>query len=344
MFVASSVRNMSNRRKEIGSEFWFGESPEPVPQRDGCYVLSGRTAIDLIVQDILKCRKVRNVYMPAWCCSSMMAPFISRGIMVDLYDMCFDGRLRYYVDEGKEADIFYVANYFGFDNTIDPDIVRCFIRKGAIVIYDRTHSLFMDEDIGSHYSFASIRKWMGVICGAVVDGVPDVVLGQCPYLSKKERAMRLKRAFMEGDDSICKNDFLDLYGEFGHHLTEDYCDYAMDDVSYGIYKAANIRTMKGRRRENAMYLDQHLELPCLGPVGEKDVPLFFPVFFESMEKREAAREKLIANGIYCPVHWPRNPVVTPGMAVNTIFDTELSLVCDQRYGVAEMQRIIDILK
>ncbi|MBO4403657.1 MAG: hypothetical protein J5792_08330 [Bacteroidales bacterium] len=334
---------MSGRCKEIGSEFWFGDSPKPVSERDGCYVLSGRTAIDLIVQDILKYRKICNVYMPAWCCSSMMAPFICRGVRVDLYDVGFDGRLRYYVDEGKEADIFYVANYFGFDNTIGPDIVRRFIRKGAVVIYDRTHSFLMDEDIGPHYSFASIRKWMGVMCGAVVDGVSDVALGQCPYLSVKERAMRMKRAFMEGDDSICKKDFLDLYGDFGRLLTEDYRDYAMDDVSYGIYKAANIRTMKGRRRENAMFLDEHLEFPCLGPVGEKDVPLFFPVFFESIEKREAAREKLIANGIYCPIHWPKNPVVTPEMEVNRIFDTELSLVCDQRYGVAEMQRIIDIL-
>ena len=344
MFVASNVRSMSNRRSEIGSEFWLEGLPQPVSERDGCYVLSGRTAIGLIINDILKHRRVRNVYMPAWCCESMIAPFVGSGIRVDLYDVGFDGGLRFFIDEEKEADIFYVANYFGYGNTLGPDIVGRFKRKGAVVIYDRTHSFLMDDDIVQHYSFASIRKWMGVVCGAVVEGVADVTLEECPYLDLKERAMRMKRLFIEGDDSIHKKDFLELYGEFGSHLAGDYQDYAMDDISYGIYKSTDIDKIKKKRRENAMFLHEHLQLPCLGQLGEKDVPLFVPVFFETVGQRDAMRSKLTDAEIYCPVHWPKNPLVTPEMEVNRIFDTELSLVCDQRYGLFEMKRLLNILQ
>ena len=77
--------------REIGSEFWISDKDiAPVNERDGLFVLSGRTAIDLILQDTLKHKSVKNVYMPAYCCDSMIAPFLQRNIRVDFYDMFFD--------------------------------------------------------------------------------------------------------------------------------------------------------------------------------------------------------------------------------------------------------------
>ena len=80
---------------EIGSEFWLEREVQPMKERDGVYTLSGRTAIDVILQDILLKRSVKNVYMPAYCCDSMIAPFAARGIEVELYDVGFDGRFSY---------------------------------------------------------------------------------------------------------------------------------------------------------------------------------------------------------------------------------------------------------
>ena len=74
--------------REIGSEFWMERELAVLSHdKDGIYVLSGRTAIDLIIQDILKTRKIRNVYMPAWCCDSMLVPFVARGIDIKFYDI-----------------------------------------------------------------------------------------------------------------------------------------------------------------------------------------------------------------------------------------------------------------
>lgn len=334
---------MSRKRTEIGSEFWL-EEPIAVLHRDGVYTISGRTAIDLIIQDILPNRKVQNVYIPAWCCDSMLAPFVDRGIKAKLYDVRFDGQLDYLIDENKQADIFYVTNYFGYENTIDFDIVKQFKNKGAIILYDRTHSFLMDKDPYLHladYSFASIRKWMGVIGGAMVEGVKNTALKSCSYLEPKVTAMQMKQAYMAGDDAIDKQEFLRLYGEFGHHLAEDYRDYAMDDLSYAIFKATKFEAMKVRRRANAQYLHEHLNLQFLSPLTPNACPLFVPVLFPTKEARDRVRKRLIEAEIYCPIHWPKPTQIPDGFEANRIYDTELSLICDQRYSLADMQRIVE---
>ena len=344
--------------REIGSEFWIQRDPSPLSTvRDGIYTVSGRTAIDLIIQDITKTRQVRNVFMPAWCCDSMIAPFQERGIDVRFCDVELNAdndksvesvvNNKTNTDCTDDTDILYVTNYFGYENTIDLNVVRQFKAKGAITLYDRTHSFLMEEDpylALADYSFASIRKWMGVIGGAVVDGVKDPHLKPYPHLDCKEKAMRMKRAFIEGDDNIDKQAFLNLYSEFGHHLAEDYRNYAMDDLSYAIYKATDIEAVKAQRRANAQYLHEHLKsVRFMYNLTDKAVPLFVPVQLENKEQRDAVRRKLFESEIYCPIHWPRPAQIPVDFDANKFYDTELSLICDQRYATSDMQRMVDLI-
>jgi dTDP-4-amino-4,6-dideoxygalactose transaminase len=333
--------------REIGSEFWLEREPAAISQKDGCYVLSGRTAIDLIIQDIAKARAVRKVYMPAWGCVSMLAPFSHRNIHVDFYDVRFDGQLKCYTESTESTEILYVTNYFGYENTLDIDVVRQLKTQGTIILYDRTHSFLMDNDPYlelADYSFASIRKWTGVIGGAVVDGVKDYHLKPYPHLACKEKAMRMKQAYMAGDNTINKQEFLSLYGEFGHHLAEDYCDYAMDDLSYAIFKTTDIEAMKALRRANAQYLHEHLKgVRFMFELTDKAVPLFVPIFFDTTEHRNAVRKKLIEAQIYCPIHWPKPAQIPADFEANKIYDTELSLICDQRYTTDDMASMVNVI-
>lgn len=330
---------------EIGSEFWIEQEPERLLlERDGIYALSGRTAIDLILQDILKKRSVASVNMPAWCCDSMLAPFQSRGVEVMLYDIRLDGSLHYLIDKNCTPDIFYVNNYFGYENTVSKEIIAHFREKGSIILYDRTHSMLMDsDDVQADYSFASIRKWMGVTTGAVVNGIESRTLKDYPHTAVKEVAMKEKFRYLMGDKNVVKQNFLNAFGEFGHRLTEDYRNYEMDALSYTLYNKADLVQMKSQRRANARYLHANLDMHFLGELSANAAPLFVPVFFGSKEERDSIRKKLIDNNIYCPVHWPKNNLVTPEMEVNRIFDTELSLICDQRYGLEEMNKIVNTI-
>lgn len=330
---------------EIGSEFWIEQEPERLlTERAGIYALSGRTAIDLILQDILAKRPVASVYMPAWCCDSMLAPFQSRGVEVMLYDISFDGSLHYLIDKNCTPDIFYVNNYFGYENSVSKEIIQHFRQKGSIILYDRTHSMLKDgDDVQADYSFASIRKWMGVTTGAVVSGIEPRTLKDYPHTAVKEMAMKEKFRYLMGDRGILKENFLNAFGEFGHRLVDDYRDYEMDALSYTLFKQTDFDEMKRKRRENAKFLHDNLQVACLGELTPNAAPLFVPVFFGSKEERDSIRKKLIDNNIYCPVHWPKNNLVTPEMDVNRIFDTELSLICDQRYGLEEMNKIVNTI-
>lgn len=338
--------------REIGSEFWMERELAVLSHdRDGIYVLSGRTAIDLIIQDILKTRKIRNDYMPAWCCDSMLAPFVARGIDIKFYDIS----LAESADTAEilcdfcdfRENIFYVTNYFGYENTLPIETVKKFKEKGAIILYDSTHSFLMEDDpylALADYSFASIRKWMGVIGGAVVYGVKDCQLKPYPHLECKEQAMRMKKAFIEGDENIDKQAFLNLYGEFGHHLAEDYQNYEMDDLSYALYKSEDLSAMRRKRRENAKFLHENLKgVRFIGRLSDNAVPLFVPLFFDTTEQRNSVRKKLIEAQIYCPIHWPKPTIMPAYYKVNKIYDTELSLICDQRYNLDDMRRIVEVI-
>ena len=39
------------------------------------------------------------------------------------------------------TDILYVTNFFGYENTLPIETIKEFKAKGAIILYDRTHSI-----------------------------------------------------------------------------------------------------------------------------------------------------------------------------------------------------------
>jgi len=340
--------SMSRMISEIGSEFWIENVPNTLlTEREGIFCLSGRTAIELILQEILRKNEVKSVSMPAWCCDSMITPFLAHGIDVRFYDY---GHIDPSVGSGlvtDTTDIFYLTNYFGYENTLNIEVVRKIKEKGSIILYDRTHSFLMEDKEYkelSDYSFASIRKWMGVIGGAVIDGIEKTELKDCPYISIKEKAMRDKYRYLMGDNSIKKDEFLAAFGEFGHQLAEDYCDYAMDDLSYTLYKQEDLQKMKQHRRVNAAYIHNNLKgVQFMYEFTDKSVPLFVPVLFESKEQRDTVRKKLIEQQIYCPIHWPQPKQIPTDYKVNDIVNRELSLICDQRYGINEIKREIETI-
>ena len=334
---------MLNNFYEIGSEFWLESVPETLAaEKNGAYCLSGRTAIDLILQDILRKRMVKSVAMPAWCCDSMIAPFLARGIEVMFYDF---GQ----TDTIEQTDIFYLTNYFGYENTPSVETIKKIKEQGRIVFYDRTHSFMMEDTVYQEladYQFASIRKWMGVVSGAVINGLTkQTSLKDCQYIPVKEKAMLDKYRYLTGDLTVKKDDFLAAFGEFGHKLAADYCNYRIDNLSYTLYRQEDLQSMKQKRKRNAGYIHEHLNgVKLMFDLTESAVPLFVPVLFESKEQRDFVRKKLIEQQIYCPIHWPQPSQIPAEYEVNSIVSRELSLICDQRYELPQIKREIETIK
>ena len=91
---------------------------------------------------------------------------------------------------------------------------------------------------------------------------------------------------------------------------------------------------------NADYICEQLKKMDIYVVkGSKmpKIPFFIPILVPNRDKiRIALKER----NIFLPVHWPR----VEGIAhTNRLYDTELSLVIDQRYSIFDMKKMIGAL-
>ena len=75
-------------------------------------------------------------------------------------------------------------------------------------------------------------------------------------------------------------------------------------------------------------------------VSDGEIPLYYPVYIKD-DKRKDFQNYLMSNDIYCPIHWPKSELVKNFNC--EIYDNILSLVCDQRYGLDDMKRMVDVI-
>ena len=92
-----------------------------------------------------------------------------------------------------------------------------------------------------------------------------------------------------------------------------------------------------------MYLHTKLdEIGIKHLYDQNKVPLFVPIFVEPV-KRDRIRKRMFENNIFCPIHWKNIANDINNLPSNILYDMELSLICDQRYDLKDMERIIEIL-
>ncbi|GAB2538063.1 hypothetical protein [Gracilibacillus alcaliphilus] len=353
---------------EIGSEFALFESRQQTVEQksvyemiknigqDSKFLFSGRTAIDYILQDIKV--DVRTVYAPSYCCDSMLQPFIDKGLNIEFYEVVFkNGSVIYKVDFDKKIDVFLGMSYFGFYISNMDEIISIFHRKNVLVIEDITHRLFSTKNYceKSDYLIGSIRKWLPLPSGGVAikrnSFFKNVKLNKPPVaiINKKIEAMKKKAKYLVSRSSkIAKNEFLALYSEFNKSLSQTYKNLTIDDYSMNILLYSSVEEIKKKRLENTIYLYEQLKsskdiqfmFDTFDP--SKDCPLFVPLMVNDI-LRDKIRSNLIQNSVYCPIHWPPSKALNINSRIFNIYNQELSLICDQRYGISDMRYQINKL-
>ena len=313
--------------REIGSEFWSDSRLNDKKNEsfqhqinfgvDKRLLFSGRTAIDYVLEDISK--PIKRVYMPSYCCASMLQPFIDRKIDIEYYDVIIDREgLKYKVNFDSDIDVFFANSYFGYEVTVMDSIIEEFKSRNVIVIEDITHRLLSKKNFceKADYSVASLRKWFPIPSGGLAvklkDYFKDIQLlspsGEIE--EKKIVAMNKKEAFMRGlesnniDSEHEKSNFLKLFAEFNKSLQLDYKNIKIDAVSADILSRIDIFNIQKRRRENSKYIhdalinSKHISFLITEPNFSRDCPLFVPIMVRA-EKRDAVRKHLITNDIFC---------------------------------------------
>ena len=337
--------------REIGSEFWTATTEQTYIgspfwsdwRGDKKYYLSGRTALEAIIRDILCKHDVKTAYLPSYCCHTMIEPFIRHGIKVYFYPVVFEnGTLHICCDKTKH-DVTLVLDYFGFHGYAPVNL------SDTIVIRDLTHSLLSEHlrQQKSDYTFASFRKW-GAVAGAAVACKSEGAFqsGECQgitnekYINLRKRAYTLKSSYINGE--IADKHFLGLFSTAEELLEDYYAGYPADHESLEV--AATLKLYAQLRRENAGVLlnelsESKLVKPMFSEMRYGDVPLFVPVLVNG-DFRDALKKYLIENRIYCPTHWPLSNLHTISSDAKRLYEQELSLICDQRYTETDMNRMV----
>lgn len=356
---------MSN--KEIGSEFWTNCTPQTI---DALYsicpksiydnypyavieTISGRTALEHIVEILVKEGKT-SVYLPTYCCHTMIEPFLTHGMKVSFYDvMLSNNGLHRDIDLDNNYDVVFLMDYFGHTDEETLRIALYQKQRGKTLIYDATHSMYSNIEYDPYdFVYGSYRKWLDINCGFLAwkkvlsHGVITQNDNYEAYASIRTELFDKKSEFIKGG-LIKKEEFLPLINMAETILEEQYHHKKPDPRSLEMLKHADAEYIKKRRIDNAKILTEAINkinderIHCFNPIlNTFDTPLFVPVFVSSKDRGEL-RKHLTTNSIYCPIHWPLSefhPYITNSKA---LYDSELSLICDQRYDGEDMFRIID---
>lgn len=339
--------------REIGSEFESmpytargTDVSSLFPGADVLYTFCGRGALETVLKNAGTRRKAA---LPSWCCDSMIEPFRKAGIGVCFYPVGYDDGLTVdYSGVPADCDILLSMRYFGFASPEPPEALAGQLHKnGCLLIEDCTHSLLSGEPCRpwNDCAIVSLRKWFPLVSGGMAvsrRGGFQTELAAPPeeYIRLRLGAMDDKRTYLEtgkGD----KQSFLARYAEANERLREGYPGLGIDSVSEKILAGTDTETVRQRRIQNAHILYKGLKdcsaVRFLFPEEAIDCPLFVPVLLEK-EKRDALRQALIKEAVYCPGHWPR-----PKSCESVLYERELSLICDQRYTEEDMFRIVEII-
>ena len=300
----------------------------------------GRTCLYAILDSVKS--KIESVLLPDYMCSAVVEVPLRLGIPIKHYHInkkAFLPDILDVKDELKNSGILAIVliSYFGMidlDSTIS-GIVSDF--PNTIIIIDDVQNYYgFGKHIYYDYCFTSYRKWFAVPDGADVlqkrmTNKLEAYTRKNEYAIYKVAGNLLKNHTDMIDDSV----MLELIDKGEKMMDEEY-RFMCSDVGDELFKRIDTESAAEIRRNNGITLHEGLvKLGVKHLYNENTIPFFIPIMTKDRNK---IRKSLISQNIFAPIHWPNNDPKIQGN--NELYETELSLICDQRYDQEDMERIL----
>jgi hypothetical protein len=267
-------------------------------------------------------------------------------------------RIRYYApaqivghDQGRwlsevqAGDVVLFIDYFGFP--APRDLLARASRRGACVVEDACQAL-LTENVGQNADFVlfSPRKFLGVADGGILSPRGERRIPSIDWKTVPNAWWRTSMGAATGRAAFDRGG-----SDRGWHEQFQRAEATAPIGPFpksALSRAAlanhfDYREIAARRRENYAYLAAKLPgFALFSDLEEEVVPLGFPALFEN---RDQVRSALFADEIFPPIHWPIDAVVPREFrASHRLAGKILTLPCDQRYGLATMERMADVVK
>lgn len=283
---------------------------------------SGRFCLEYI----LRCRKYSKIYVPYYTCDSAVEPIIKMGISYEFYRI---NKEYHIIDDitlsGNEALMY--TNYWGLQSEYCTQLAK---KYGNNLILDYTQAFFA-KPINEIDTFYSCRKFFGVPDGGYLYSDIQVDLEIEQDFSYSRMDSLVKRIDLSPEQGY--NDFHRCSKEF-HHLPIR----NMSKFTKRMMTAIDYEEVAKKRRRNYEILRKSLGGKEL---LDDDVPMVFPYLAND---GQSLRKNLIQNKIFVAKYWPNIEEWAGKDTLETwMANNILPLPIDQRYGVEDMQRIINTI-
>ncbi len=339
---------------EIDPEYAPGPKGEPIwavlGLPDGCSAFFG-AAREAVCWWADHLKPPGPVLVPAYCCASVVQPYRESGIEYRYYPV--DRRLK--ADPAKIRDLkagagaIQVIHYFGFPAA--PGLFTL----GVPVLEDAVQALFSpDLRKRGEWAVGSLRKFLPVPDGAFLTARRPFKVPRLPPASggsygRKLFGRMLKHEAVRTGDPVRWNEAVAML-----RLTEEALDrgpivyHTLSPRSAEALRGAPIAAMAAARRSNYLTLFDALRpifdkpglglQPLLGELPGGVVPYGLPVL---SEERDALKEHLHGRGIHTVVHWDLPDDIARDQFPDSwwVYDRQLTLPIDHRYGPLEMARV-----
>lgn len=280
---------------------------------------------------VLRARKYDKVFIPYYTCEVMLEPLKKCNVGYEFYHIneLLEPAEEY---ELKKNEAFLYTNYYGLKQSC---VERLAVRYGSKLIVDNAQA-FYARPLDGIDVFYSARKFFGVADGAYL--YTDCRL-DCEFeqdQSYDRMSHLLKRA--------------DVSAEFGYQDFKANDDLLinnpirrMSNLTEKILCSIDYESCRKKRIENYHYLDEHLKdsNKIHFELTENDVPMIYPYLTDDAD----LRNKLIENKVFVAKYWPKVLEWTKvGMLENKLTQNLLAIPCDQRFGMGDMEEIVNQAK
>ncbi len=277
---------------------------------------------------LIEAKKIKRLMMPRFICDSVTNTAKKYGVEIRFYEI---NREFEPVNEIKlnDEEWLYLVNYYGqFDENYYLRMLSLYKR----VIIDQTQAYFEEPIVGADCIY-TCRKYFGVADGAFL--YTNSILNR--KLSVDESFERIKfvlgryeRNAEEFYEEACNNNSF-----FDKEPIKE-----MSKLTKNLLHAIDYKQVEFVRRNNFIYLHN-----ALGKKNELNIKRVGTFMYPFMAKNgQDIRKKLQKEKIYIPQLWPEIAKRYKRDENESLLATRiLPLPIDQRYGINEMDRIVQIL-
>lgn len=319
--------------KAIGGYFELADYEEGgvFPHQDGILLNTGRNALEYILCSI---GEVKHIYLPYYTCEVVLEPIEKLHIPFTYYHINQQFEMVDAV-QPEEGEYIIVNNYFGIKDAYIQQLAK---RYGDHLIVDCAQAFFAKPILGIK-CFYSTRKYVGVADGGVA------YLGNLP--DNKVEVKEIEHSDEHDSHLLKRKQFGAEAGFADYQANEKKLDnqpirlmsfqtkWLLDHIDYD--------NVMARRRENFRYLNE--ALACTNALSLPNMNTFAcPMVYPFLEKtNKNLRKLLIENKVFVARYWPNVEQIDGYETEANMANNVLSIPCDQRYGMKELDRVLEII-